>query len=242
MKFVTDFSLLSAPVRARAGWHPGWLFRGGSPGAWYDLSDLSALFQDAAGTIPVAADGDPVGLVLDKSGNAHHATQATPAARPTWRTDGDLTWIEFDGVDDHMVIPAISYAAPMSVCLGLQRFERVTWGAFRSPRALPPYVAAGASTPSDAGSITNTAGGTDRIDGAASSYARDDLYEALQTPRVGTAFANTSPHLNLEGTFFCYGQFRPSGKVFGYVEIEDAGLAEIVRLERWMADRTGVSL
>ena len=36
-------------------------------GAWFDPSDLSTLYQDAAGTVPVTAVGQPVGLVLDKS-------------------------------------------------------------------------------------------------------------------------------------------------------------------------------
>lgn len=43
------------------------LFAGGKQGVWYDPSDLSTLFQDAAGTTPVTKDGDPVGLMLDKS-------------------------------------------------------------------------------------------------------------------------------------------------------------------------------
>ena len=36
-------------------------------GAWFDPSDLSTLYQDAAGTIPVTAVEQPVGLMLDKS-------------------------------------------------------------------------------------------------------------------------------------------------------------------------------
>ena len=36
-------------------------------GAWFDPEDLSTMFQDAAGTVPVTAVGQPVGLVLDKS-------------------------------------------------------------------------------------------------------------------------------------------------------------------------------
>lgn len=43
------------------------LFYGGEQGAWYDPSDMATLFQDAEGTIPVTASGDPVGLMLDKS-------------------------------------------------------------------------------------------------------------------------------------------------------------------------------
>lgn len=42
------------------------LFANGEQGAWYDPSDLSTLYQDAAGTIPVTAVGQPVGLILDK--------------------------------------------------------------------------------------------------------------------------------------------------------------------------------
>ena len=52
-------------------------------GAWFDPSDLSTLFQDAAGTTPVTAVEQPVGLWLDKSGNGNHATQSITASRPT---------------------------------------------------------------------------------------------------------------------------------------------------------------
>lgn len=43
------------------------LFAAGEQGAWYDPSDLSTLYQDSAGTTPVTALGQPVGLMLDKS-------------------------------------------------------------------------------------------------------------------------------------------------------------------------------
>ena len=43
------------------------LFAGGEQGVWYDPSDLSTLFQDAAGTVPVTGVEQPVGLMLDKS-------------------------------------------------------------------------------------------------------------------------------------------------------------------------------
>ena len=88
-----------------APFSPGDLFANGEQGAWYDPSDLNTLFQDAAGTIPVTADGDPVGLMLDKSGNDNHASQSTTAAKPVYRTDGSKRWIELDGVDDHLSVP-----------------------------------------------------------------------------------------------------------------------------------------
>ncbi len=45
------------------------LFSAGEQGVWYDPSDLSTMYQDAAGTISVTAVGQPVGLILDKSKN-----------------------------------------------------------------------------------------------------------------------------------------------------------------------------
>lgn len=61
---------------------PASLFATGAPGAWYDPSDLTTLFQDSAGTTPVTAVEQPVGRMLDKSGRGNHATQATSASRP----------------------------------------------------------------------------------------------------------------------------------------------------------------
>lgn len=46
---------------------PADLFSAGEQGAWYDPSDLSTLFTDSAGTTPVTAVEQFVGLMLDKS-------------------------------------------------------------------------------------------------------------------------------------------------------------------------------
>lgn len=53
---------------------PG-LFALAEPGVWYDPSDLTTLFQDSAGTTPVTAAGQPVGLMLDKSRGAAAGTE-----------------------------------------------------------------------------------------------------------------------------------------------------------------------
>ena len=74
-------------------------------GAWFDPSDLSTLYQDAAGTIPVTAVEQPVGKMLDKSGNGYHATQSITAYRPTLMQDiyGHY-YLAFDGIDDYMTL------------------------------------------------------------------------------------------------------------------------------------------
>jgi hypothetical protein len=70
------------------------LFQTGTPGvyhegAWYDPSDSSTVWQDAAGTTPAGV-GDPVGRIDDKSGNGNHATQTTSAARPVLSARANL--------------------------------------------------------------------------------------------------------------------------------------------------------
>ena len=46
---------------------PAELFASGEQGTWYDPSDFSSMYQDSAGTMPVTAVEQPVGLMLDKS-------------------------------------------------------------------------------------------------------------------------------------------------------------------------------
>lgn len=101
---------------------PVTLFTGGKQGVWLDPSDLSTMFKDAAGTQPVTTDGDPVGRLDDLSGNGNHATQTVSASRPTYRTDGILHWLQFDGVDDRLNITlASAVSAPFTIAMGEKR-------------------------------------------------------------------------------------------------------------------------
>lgn len=99
------------------------LFAAGKQGVWYDPSDKSTLFQDVAGTVPVTKDGDPVALMRDKSGNGNHATQTVSTARPAYKTDGALHWLEFDGVDDYLEVKpfVVAMQQPYSFVAGVQR-------------------------------------------------------------------------------------------------------------------------
>jgi hypothetical protein len=58
---------MSYAVAGRSTFTPLSLFSAGEQGAWYDPSDFSTMFQDSAGTTPVTAVEQPVGLILDKS-------------------------------------------------------------------------------------------------------------------------------------------------------------------------------
>ncbi len=54
-------------VRGGTSSSPASLFAAAEPGTWYDPSQITTLFQDNAGTTPVTAPNQQVGLMLDKS-------------------------------------------------------------------------------------------------------------------------------------------------------------------------------
>lgn len=63
---------------------------------------IENFYQNTAGTLPVTASGDPIGLMLDKSGNGINALQSVSAKRPTYGTNPNR--IVLDGVDDDLVL------------------------------------------------------------------------------------------------------------------------------------------
>lgn len=129
----------------RGGWRRGWLpehrAAGGaafsplslSPTAWYDPSDISTLFQDSAGTVPVTASGDPVGRMLDKSPLGIHVTQATTAFKPIYTVAGAIKYLLFDGVDDILASAATPFGASIAnatVSVAVREIVRQTSGLF----------------------------------------------------------------------------------------------------------------
>jgi hypothetical protein len=62
-----SLALTRAGFRSLAAFTPASLFAAGDQGVFFDPSDFSSLFTDSAGTTPVTALEQPVGLMLDKS-------------------------------------------------------------------------------------------------------------------------------------------------------------------------------
>ena len=107
------------------------LFASGEKGAWFDASDLTTLFQDSAGTIPVTAVGQKVGKWLDKSGNNNHAVQATLANQPTYQIDNEGNPnVTFTKLGTQLVTPSINFTgtAQMMVCVGINVLDSSSAG------------------------------------------------------------------------------------------------------------------
>jgi hypothetical protein len=82
------------------------LFSNNEQGAFYIprpvVNGVQSLFQDAAGTVAVTADGDPVGLMIDQSPNSNNAPQSVSAAKSAYRASPDR--LSLDKVDDALII------------------------------------------------------------------------------------------------------------------------------------------
>lgn len=216
---------------------PADIFNGAVDGVWYDPSDITSLFQDNAGTTPVTADGDPVGLMLDLSGNGFHASQATAGNRPVYKTDGVTAWIECTAASSHFMTHNAN-APETGQFLAVYAFESSASGV--------PFLAfgAGINTTYSGLSFRNVAPNTIQLNGsdatangtlvAVAATAAKQLVSATRTTlfRNGTSLAlasNTLGSLNLSNAnkrLFCYYTFTNqaflNGKFFGGVYVVGA--------------------
>jgi len=238
------------------------LFGNAEQGAFYIprpvVNGTQSLFQDAAGTTPVTADGDPVGLMIDKSGNGNHASQSISGSRPIYRTNGTLHWLQADGVDDLLDIPSAVFGlnsssnsiVSASECIrgfyligangdnGIQQLSHQT--GFRSGiRLASGSQLIGASsglyatgTTAIASTIYNAAGSFEhRIN---RQYADSVSFTSVDkdTPSTYALFSRGSQYHS-----------RLEGKIYGII-IKDSIISEQQRVasEDYFADLAGVTL
>jgi hypothetical protein len=228
------------------------LFSAGEQGAFYIPQPVvdgeQALFQDAAGTTAVTADGDLVGFVLDQSGNGNHATQSVSTKKPIYRTDGVLHWLEFDGVDDRLFAGGFSRADPDSLFFALE------WVS---------YI--GDTKPID-GDSNNDASIYTYSDGKIRAYSSSEGVTtpsgsiSIGTPYVGTAIfnlTNSEIRINSASTAGSTGPLSTSGIAMGAVRSTEeftgklfsvislgrlATAPEIESVEAYLANLSGASL
>jgi hypothetical protein len=224
------------------------LFANGEQGAWYDPSDLSTLFQDAAGTTPVTADGDPVGLMLDKSGNGNHASQSVAASRPVYRTDGVLHWLEGDGIDDDLQLAAYrSSTVASDIIVGYKVLEAgsaALTGYFATVGRYLMYSQSGSTGTSINGWVYQEG----FINGIVADLStRDLLYQKVSSDAVltitGAKSATTANPVNNQSSLMSAGgRLNSQCKIYCFIEVLGGVGEHKTNVEQYVASKSGVTL
>ena len=255
---------------AKRRFNPRRLFAAGEQGVWYDPSDFSTMFQDSAGTTPVTAIEQPVGLILDKSGRGNHASQSTTTSRPILRQDATgRHYLEFDGTDDWMAISNTAMPVNDFVCVSGVNVVSSTstkvviartyyWGAFqvaiRANNAVTnasklivgvgrtgiDEAQASSTANADAGNIV-LLGSYNRANvGAATNLAAENNTPYTQTISYD---ANDAATLGAFRNTSNVTAGRMNGRLYGVV-LRNAATNSTNKsnLVRWMAAKTGVTL
>lgn len=250
-------------MSSTAEYNPALLFAASEPGAWYDISDLSTLFQDTAGTVPAVV-GQTVARVNDKSTNGVNATQATAASRPILRQNGTTGkyYLEFDGVDDFLVTPSIDFTGTdkMTVWAGVRKLSDATRAVVAELGNNPGSNTFQMNAPFDATGTSYrwTAGGTlipvaDKTSAPAPVTSvltgTADIAGNQSIIRYNGTVAATAPTSLGTGNFLAYplyigrrgGTSLPfNGHIYGLIVRGAASsAAQITQTERWMNSRAG---
>jgi hypothetical protein len=109
-------------VSMGASYAPSDLFLNDEEGVWYDPSDLSTMFQDTAGTVPVTGEGQYVGKIMDKSGNGHHGIAV--GSKPILvKDEKGLYYLDFDGISTRMESDNIDFTVTnkMTIWAGVRK-------------------------------------------------------------------------------------------------------------------------
>jgi hypothetical protein len=180
------------PIRA--------IFSSANLRAYYDPSDSATVFQDAAMTTPAGAD-DPVGAIMDKSGNGNHALQSTTSFRPVRRLSGGLWHLEFDGLDDHLAtsgaIVSISdgyFASTGTTIVGAAQAQSVFDADLSAGQGNRVAQLLRISGTADARTIAFDSGGAARPSFLENAFTRSQPFvlSAVGTTTSAQAFANNS--------------------------------------------------
>lgn len=243
------------------GFDPLTLFDQGQQGVFYSPWDLNTLFQDSAGTTPVTADGDPVGLMLDKSGNGNHASQATSLAKPVYRTDGVRHWLEFDGsaylatsdidfslVDEAVVATAFSRVDASSTrCIVECSYPNNGFGLFSAPSSGNGsiFYASGGDAftrstlhPYPDGVGVVAVGGSSVSPPLSQLRINGQLVDEDNRTQGAGGYSKAPLGVGARAT----GDWGSRGPLYGLVVVNQIQDASINRLEKYLASKSGVTL
>ena len=90
---------------AAPAFHPSDLFGSGEDGIIWDFTNAASRFQERTGgsaTTPADDVDEPIGTILDESGNGNHGTASADGVRPLLKDVGGVLHALFDGSDDKL--------------------------------------------------------------------------------------------------------------------------------------------
>jgi hypothetical protein len=90
-------------------------------GDWWNPAALSSMFQDTAGTTPVTAAGQPVGLIKGQTGQGRDLV--ANGTKPFLRNSGSLWWLELNGTSDS-ITGSFSLTSPLT---RVTAARQITW-------------------------------------------------------------------------------------------------------------------
>jgi hypothetical protein len=160
-----------------------------SPALWLDASDSATLFQSNGGAA-ASADGDPVGYILDKSGNGRHLTQVSGTNKPTLKTaiKNSKNIIRFDGVDDYIATSSFTVSQPDTVFIVFKMSSTTT----------PQYIYSGTSYPAgqslvrrSTGFFAYEAGGGNAVNSTAPNNVVWNLFCTIYNGQTTKIYLNT---------------------------------------------------
>lgn len=239
------------------------LFGASEPGFIYDISDFSTMFQDSAGTTPVTDVAQPVGKILDITGNNNHAYQSTAASRPILRQDeSGYYYLECDGVGDCLETSAINFTSTnkISIFTGLLKTSSARGMLFEMSTT---YATAGCTAMD-----VDNGGNYISVYGVANTYnghmAASDSVKYVATGLLDTSVASNQAVGRLNGSQVVAGGTTASGNLANVatyigrragtvnpfngriysliVRGAASSLAEIMAAESYVAGKAGVTL
>lgn len=85
--------------------------------AWYDFSDISTLWQDAARSSAITTNGQTILGVTDKSGSGFHLSAVTNGPTYTTGAQNGLSVARFDGANDELLTSSNVVSQPDTIFL-----------------------------------------------------------------------------------------------------------------------------
>lgn len=234
----------------------------------FDNSDLSTMYQDRAGTVPVTAPGQVVGYQTAKGSPGIARTAINDTTRGVYQTDGTRHWIVFDGLNTAYATASVTPGADRVQAFWAGR--KLTDGTSILIELAPPgtnsfYLACEPTNTrygySGRGARPGVADDQTSVNGfAAPDTAVLTALHGINTGVAAKLRRNGGAYFNSVNTTFGGGNFLPQQMFYGrrsgttlpfngleynsIVRFSTADLPDdlIARTERYLAGKSGVTL